>query len=508
MAAGILSMAQEGTVYLVGAGPGRPDLITVRGLDLLRTADCIVCDGLVHPGLLAHARADAQVIHVPKRVGDASVSQDRINDLIVQQALQGRSVVRLKGGDPTIFGRAAEELAAVVEAGLPFEVVPGVTAALGASAYSGILLTDRASCSQVALVTGHEAPDKTGPSLDWAALARFRGTLVFYMGVASLRPITERLAAGGMDADTPCAVVCDATLPTQRVVRDRLCRLADRCQQEGVEPPAVVLVGPCACADERLGWFARLPLFGRTVVVTRDARGNAESARQIMAHGGRVLAFDTVVLRPLPFPKEASDLTGYDWVVFSSPNGVEFFMAALDRMGRDARALGRASIAALGPATAERLRASGIRADLVPEVFTSRDLGRQLIERAGVRGRSVLLLRSGLADHGLMDDLAEAGACVDQAAVYTAEPVRGDASGLLEEIRLGKVQWLTFASASEARAFFDQVPAACLAEGRVRVASIGPVTSRQLRDLGVRVDAEARDHTIQGLIRAMIGERG
>lgn len=506
MAAGIVGMAKEGTVYLVGAGPGRPDLITVRGLDLLKAADCIVCDRLVHPGLLVHARSDAEVIHVPKRVGDESVSQDRINNLIVQQALQGRSVVRLKGGDPTIFGRAAEELAALVEAGVPFEVVPGVTAALGASAYSGILLTDRASCSQVALITGHEAQDKTFSSLDWAALARFRGTLVFYMGVTSLRPIAERLVAGGMDGDTPCAVVADATLPTQRVVRDRLCRLADRCEQEGVAPPAVVLVGPGASADERLGWFARLPLFGRTIVVTRDARGNAESARQIMVHGGRPRALDTLVLRPLPFPKEASDLTGYDWLVFTSPNGVEFFMAALDRMGRDARVLGRASIAALGPATAERLRAFGIRADLVPEVFTSRDLGRQLIAQGGLHHRSVLLLRSELADHGLRDALTEAGARVDQVAVYTAEPVRSDATGLSDEIRMGQVHWVTFASASETRAFFDQVPAALLAEGRVRVASIGPVTSRQLHDLGVRVEVEARDHTIQGLIQAMIGE--
>ena len=506
-------MEQKGIVYLVGAGPGRADLITVRGQELLRQADCVIYDRLAGATLLAYARQDAELIPVPKRIGlpsvPGSVSQDQINDLIVERALAGKAVVRLKGGDPTIFGRVAEEMAVLAGAGIAFEIVPGVTAALGASAYTGILLTDRTSSSQVVFVTGHEAEGKTTSSIDWAHLARFQGAIVFYMGMTNLGGIAQALIQNGMDKATPCAVIADATLPTQRTVRDTLDRLADRCRQEDLQPPAIVVVGRVVGEDDRLAWFSRLPLFGRTIVVTRDARGNAEFAQRIIACGGNPLAHATIRLRPLtegaPFLEVLSRLGRYQWLVFTSASGVEFFFAALDRMGKDARSLGAASVAAIGPATSERLRSLGIKADLVPREFTSLGLGRQLMEGASLKGRDILLLRSELADDELKDLLEAAGAQVDQVAVYTAEPAPGDARLLIEQIREGRVHWLTFASSSESRAFFGQVPADLVSARGVKVASIGPVTSGQLRQLGLKVDAEARDHTLDGLIQAMIG---
>ena len=504
-------MAKNGIVYLVGAGPGRPDLITVRGLELLRSADCIVCDKLSSPALLGYARQDAEIIPVHKRAGPGSATQDQINRLIVQAAQSGKTVVRLKGGDPTIFGRLAEELAVLIEAGIDFEIVPGVTAALGASAYSGILLTDRASSSQVVLVTGHEAEGKTASSIPWPDLARFQGTIVFYMGVTRLCLIADNLISHGMDGRMPCAVVADATLPTQRTLRARLDCLADRCRQEGLEPPAVVIVGPVAAEGDRLDWFDRLPLFGKTVVATRDGLGNVEFAGRLAAYGANALSYATIRLKALTessaFLEALSRLQQYHWVVFSSARGVDYFFEALDRLAKDSRSLAGARVAAIGPATSQRLRSFGIRTDLVPPEFTSSQLAGQLLRQTSLAGQAVLLLRSELADDDLRGQLASAGAAVDQIAVYTAEPTGDSAKAVVEQMQQGKVHWLTFASGSEARAFFDQVPAGLLDTGPTRVASIGPVTSAQLRRLGARVDIEAQVHTLEGIIQAMIGVR-
>ena len=407
--------------YLVGAGPGRADLITLRGAELLKIADCIIADKLANPALLELARKDAEIIHVPKRIGPGSFTQDQINQILVEKALAGKTVVRLKGGDPCIFGRCTEEAALLNEAGIDFEIVPGITAAIAAAEYTGIMLTDRRYSSQVAFITGREAEGKEQTNLDWKVLARFPGTLVFYMGIGTLPVIAEQLMANGMSAETPVALVANATLPTQRVVRAPLDQIVATCGRERIEPPALIIVGPAAQGDAGLNWFMRKPLFGRTVVVTRDAAGNAEMAQKIIARGGNPLEFTTMVLQPLTnrseFLQVLTELTSYDWVIFTSPNGVDMFFDAIGAFDKDARVFASVRLATLGAKTAECLAQYGIKADFVPTVFTGRDLGLQLLSYANLHDKKVLLLRSELASDELVDVLTAGGSpgtrCLD-----------------------------------------------------------------------------------------------
>ena len=284
-------MSKPGFVYLVGAGPGRADLITLRGAELIKTADCLICDKLANPALLEMARSDAEIINVPKRIGPGSFTQDQINQVLVQKALEGKTVVRLKGGDPCIFGRVTEEAVMCNEAGVGFEIVPGVTAAIAASAYTGIMLTDRRYSSQVAFITGREADGKEDTNIDWDVLARFPGTLVFYMGIGSLPTIAAELMKNGRSDQTPVALVANATFPTQRVVRAPLGEIVATCREAQIEPPALIIVGPAAEGDHELDWFMKRPLFGKTVVSTRDDKGNAEFAARIIERGGCPVAF-------------------------------------------------------------------------------------------------------------------------------------------------------------------------------------------------------------------------
>lgn len=500
-------MTNKGIVYLVGAGPGRTDLITLRGAELLKIADCIIADKLANPALLKRARKDAEIIHVPKRIGPGSFTQDQINQILVEKALAGKTVVRLKGGDPCIFGRCTEEAALLNEAGVGFEIVPGITAAIAAAEYTGIMLTDRRYSSQVAFITGHEAEGKEQTNLDWNVLARFPGTLVFYMGIGTLPVIAEQLMANGMSGDMPVALVANATLPTQKVVHASLDQIVSTCQRERIEPPALIIVGAAAQGDAGLNWFMRKPLFGRTVVVTRDAAGNAEMAQKIIARSGNPLEFTTMVLQPLTnrneFLQVLTELTSYDWVIFTSPNGVDMFFDAIGAFDKDARVFASVRLATLGVKTAECLAQYGIKADFVPTVFTGRDLGLQLLSYANLHDKKVLLLRSELASDELTDVLKQGGAQVRDVSIYTAIGQRGDAAGLEEQIRQGQVHWLTFASPSAVRNFFEQVRPDVVNSSRAKIASIGPVTSRELAHFAVRIDVEAPEHTVDGLLDAI-----
>jgi uroporphyrinogen III methyltransferase / synthase len=498
------STGKKGFVYLVGAGPGRADLITLRGAELIRIADCIICDKLAHPMLLENARKDAEIIHVPKRIGVGSFTQDQVNQILVDKASAGNVVVRLKGGDPCIFGRCTEEAVVLNQAGIGFEIVPGVTAAIAAAEYAGIMLTDRRYSSQVAFVTGHEAEGKDQSNIDWSVLAKFSGTLVFYMGVVALPHIAGKLIGAGASPETPAAIIADATLPTQKLVKAPLRRIADACQRELIEPPALIVIGQAATGEEGLNWFMRQPLFGQAIVVTRDLKGNAEVAREILSRGGRPVEFATLAIQPLTerneFLQTLARISGYDWLIFTSPNGVEVFFDALRSLGKDARALGRLQVAALGSKTAEALAKFGIQADFVPTVFTGAQLAKQLIAYANLREKKVLLLRSEIASDELPDLLEDAQARVDDVPIYTATPVKGDTEPLTRQIQQGHIHWLTFASPSSARSFFEQIPSATVLSSSVKVASIGPVTSRQLSELGVRIDVEAAIHTTEGLL--------
>lgn len=502
-------MVKKGFVYLVGAGPGRADLITVRGAEVLRLADCVIYDKLANPALLSLAPKDAEIISVPKRTPAGGFSQEEINRLLVEKASGGKTVVRLKGGDPCIFGRCAEEAAALAEAGIDFEIVPGVTAGIAAADYTGILLTDRQYSSQVVFVTGQEAEGKQQSNIDWKWLAKFQGTIVFYMGMGNLNFITERLMESGSAADTPAAVIADATLPTQRVVKATLGRLSEKCKEEKIEPPAIVIIGAAADSDARLDWFAKKPLFGKNIVVTRDACGNAVFADKIISRGGNPIEFPTMKIRPLTESNEFLRAVArlqraeFDWVIFTSANGVNIFFDALQGLSKDARIFGPAKIAAIGSETAVKLSEFGIKADFVPTVFTGEQLGKQLMCFTGLRDKKVLLLRSQVASMELVELLERAGAEVLNVAVYTAVEQKNETSWLIEKIGRGEVDWLTFASPSSARMFFEQVPIGAVNSGNVKVASIGPTTSEQLKSLGVRVDVTAEEHTIDGLLDAI-----
>ena len=498
---------KKGMAYLVGAGPGRADLITLRGAGLLKSADCIIVDKLANPALLEMARQDAEIIHVPKRIGPGSFTQDQINQILVEKALAGKTVVRLKGGDPCIFGRCTEEAALLNEAGVDFEIVPGITAAIAAGEYTGIMLTDRRYSSQVAFITGHEAEGKEDSNIDWNVLAHFPGTLVFYMGIGTLPTLCEQLMAQGRAAETPVALVANATLPTQRVVRAPLRQIVETCRREQIEPPALIIVGAAAQGEAGLNWFMRKPLFGRSIVVTRDADGNAEMAQKILNRGGNPIEFTTMILVPLTdrteFLQVLTELTDYDWVIFTSPNGVRLFFDAIGALGKDARVFAAIRLATLGAKTAECLAQYGIKADFVPTSFTGRDLGLQLLSFANLRDKKILLLRSELASDELVQVLQEGQAHVRDVSIYTAAPHRGDAGGLAEKIRQGRIHWLTFASPSAVRGFLEQVRPEIANAGQVRIASIGPVTSRELVKFGVRIDVEATEHTIDGMLDAI-----
>jgi uroporphyrinogen III methyltransferase/synthase len=483
---------KKGKVYLVGAGPGKADLITVRGAQLLKTADCIIYDKLANPALLKFANPNTEVIHVPKRIGTRSVTQQEINNLLIEKASSGKTVVRLKGGDPCIFGRGAEEAALLAEAGIDFEIVPGVTAAIAAAEYAGIMLTHRDYSSQVVFVTGQEAEGKQDSNIDWKLLAKFTGTIVFYMAVGNLEFITEQLIKNGIKEDTPSVVITNATLPTQRVAKDSLRLITDKCRQEKIEPPAIVVIGTAADSDNRLNWFMKKPLFGKTIVITRDRRGNAEFAAKIIQCSGNPIAFPTIKLKPLTstnqFLQTLAKLSDYDWIVFTSANGVTFFSDVLQRLDKDCRVFASTKIAAIGS-----------------EIFTSKELGKQLIAFTNLQNKNVLLLRSELASAELVELLTEAKAQVTETPVYAIEPEKSDCDWLKEKITKAKIDWLTFASPSAVKAFFDQIPTDLVNSGSAKVASIGPATSEQLKNLGVRADTEAANHTIDGLLAAIEG---
>ena len=485
----------DGVVYLVGAGPGDPGLMTRRSLDLIAAADVILYDRLIPPGALDEASPDAELKYVGKAPGAASMEQDDINALLVELGRAGRRVVRLKGGDPFVFGRGGEEAEALAAAGVHFEVVPGVTAGVAAPAYAGIPVTHRDMASAVAFVTGHEDPGKeasagAATALDWDALARFPGTLVFYMGVRNLPLISERLRAAGRDPRQPAAVVARGTLSGQRTVTARLDEIAERVSEAGLRPPAVTVIGPVAGLRDTLAWLERRPLHGQVVAVTRARAQASALAARLRELGAEVL--ETPAIRIEPRPVLLARPEQYDVICFTSPNGVSVYFEAL---GRDARALAGAIVAAIGPGTAAELERHGISADVVPERFVAEGLLEALPD---VRGKSVLVARAAEARDVLPDGLRKRGASVHVVPLYdtVAEPLSAEQRRALEG-----ATYVTFTSSSTVRSFLDGDRA--LPEA-VRVVSIGPVTSQTLREHGIEPHVEAARHDIDGLVTAIV----
>jgi uroporphyrinogen III methyltransferase/synthase len=490
-------------VYLVGAGPGDPGLMTRRSLDLIAAADVILYDRLIPAGALAGARPDAQLVYVGKAAGAESMPQERINALLVEHGRADATVVRLKGGDPFVFGRGGEEAEALAEAGVPFEVVPGVTAGVAAPAYAGIPVTHRDAASAVAFVTGHEDPAKAQSAIDWRALAAFPGTLVLYMGVRRLAEIAERLVAAGRPADEPAAVVERGTLPGQRTVTGTLAELADLVARAGVRPPAVTVIGPVARLRDGLAWIERRPLHGRRVVVTRARAQASGLAATLRALGADVVEAPAIRIEPRPLEgalaRALDGIGDYDVVCLTSPNGARLLLAALAARGRDARALAGAAVAASAPATAAELAAGGVRADVVPE----RSVAEALLEALAsvdVAGKRVLVARAADARDVLVDGLRGRGADVDVVALYdtVAEDV-GEATSAA----VAGADYVTFTSSSTVGRFLDAVGAV---PNGARIVSIGPVTSATARERGLAVHVEARRHDVGGLVEALVDD--
>ncbi|HEY8429271.1 MAG TPA: uroporphyrinogen-III C-methyltransferase [Sandaracinaceae bacterium] len=500
---------QPGKVYLLGAGPGDPELITARALRRLREADLVLYDALVHPELLERARPDAARVFVGKRAGRPSERQARIDAQMIEAAKNGKIVARLKGGDPYLFGRGSEEAEALAEAGIPFEVVPGVPSPLAATAYAGISLTHRELSSSVAYVTATESAEKDRSSHDWAKLATATQTLVIFMGMRKLETLMEILMEHGRAPDTPVAVVQWASLPKQRTVVGTVRDIAARARAAGLGLPAITIVGEVVSLRETLRWYDTKPLFGTRVLVTRPAHQTDELSTMLRDEGADPICVPAIRILPpsdrAPLERAVANAGAYRWVVFTSANGVAAFFDEVDRQDKDARVLGAARLCAIGPATAEALRARGLRADVVPSEYRGEGAALAIAERdPDLRGARVLLPRAEVAREALPAMLEARGAHVDVVPAYrTAGPSADDAIALRELVHHRRVDVLTFTSPSTVREVAGALGEAEDAVARFTVACIGPVTAEAARARGWPVHVTPTDYTARGLVEAL-----
>ena len=501
-----------GTVYLIGAGPGDPGLLTLKGQRCLAAADVVVYDYLANDALLVHARPDAARIYVGKRGGDHTLPQDQITALLVEQARAGKIVARLKGGDPFIFGRGGEEAEELRAAGIPFEVVPGVTSAIAAPAYAGIPLTHRDFTSSVAFITGHEDPDKPRSDIAWDKLATGVGTLVFLMGVGNLPEIVTQLTRHGRSPETPVALIRWGTRADQQTVTGTLHDIVDRVAAAGLKPPAVIVVGEVVALREKLRWAEGRPLFGRRIVVTRAREQASALAERLQAEGAEVLEFPAIEIVPPeswePLDAAVGRVGDYRWIIFTSANGVRFFWERLHAAGRDVRDLFGMTVCAIGPATAAGLQSLGVRADIVPAEFKAEALVEAIGTAAGadgLRGSRVLLARAVEARDVLPEELKRRGALVDVVPAYRTVKSAPDAEVLRDMLREGKIHAVTFTSSSTVKHFLELVgeEAETLLKGVV-VASIGPITAETAARHGIVSHIVPENYTIPALAEALI----
>ncbi|MGD0387773.1 MAG: uroporphyrinogen-III C-methyltransferase [Tepidisphaeraceae bacterium] len=498
-----------GIVFLVGAGPGDPGLITVRGARLLEQADVVVYDYLSNPRLLSYC-PQAEVIYVGKKAAEHTMPQEQINALLVEKARSGKRVVRLKGGDPFVFGRGGEECQALVEAGVAFEVVPGITAAIAAPAYAGIPVTHRDFNSSFTLITGHEREDgEPAGDVQWDVIAKLP-CVAFYMGVKSLPRICRTLIENGMPPDRPAATIQWGTMPSQRTVVSTVSRLAQDIAQAKLHAPAMTIIGKVVELRAALAWVERRPLFGQRIVVTRSRHQASEISRKLEELGAEVIEAPTIELHE-PADWSAVDEAlasagGFDWVCFTSVNGVTAARKRLAAIGRDARLFGQAKLAAIGNATAQAIEQDlCLKVDLCPKSFVAEALADELAERKEVSGRKFLLLRADIARPLLRQRLIEGGAReVSDVAIYETRPAKELPPGLIDALNAGRIHWVTFSSSSTARNFLNLLgPDYRQTLSHAKLASIGPVTSATLREAGLTPSAEARTFNIDGLIEAM-----
>lgn len=501
----------QGKVYLLGAGPGDPELITARALRRLGEADLVLYDALVHPDVLEHAKASAQKVFVGKRAGRPSERQARINEQMLEAVREGKTVVRLKGGDPYLFGRGSEEAELLARHGVRFEVVPGVPSPMAATAYAGISLTHRTRSSSVAYLTATESVEKDESSHDWAKLATGPQTLVIFMGMRRLPSLMQRLIAHGRSPDTPAAVVQWASLPQQRVVVGTVANIAERARAAGLGLPALTIVGDVVELRETLRWYDTQPLFGKRVLVTRPAHQSAELASLLRDHGAEPVCVPAIRIAPpedpTPLRRAVAQARIYRWVVFTSKNGVDAFFGEVDRQGWDARVLGGARVCAIGPATSDALKVYGIRPDVVPEEYKGEDAAEAVLAAdPDLAGGRVLLPRAAVARDALPRMLRSAGAEVDVVPAYrTLGPSKADAERLRELVHHHRIDVLTFTSPSTVREVATALGphADAIASGFV-IACIGPITADEARAQGWEVHVVPDEYTAPGLLDALV----
>lgn len=497
-----------GRVYLVGAGPGDPGLLTLRGAECLHEAELILYDGLVNPLLLRHSRAMAERTCRAETSSGRRLHQEEINRRLIEAAREGKTVVRLKGGDPFVFGRGSEEAAALKAAGIPYEIIPGITAATAAAVTTGISLTHRDHASAVAFITGHEDPDKPASALDYSSLAHFPGTLVFYMGLHRLDAITAALIAAGKPASTPACVVCRATQPLQRTVTGTLQDLAGLVKAAELHPPSLVIVGDCVKVRDQARWFEDRPLFGRVIGITRPEDQADDAAHRAYQLGALPVLLPTIEIAP-PEDWSAVDevlgrLNSFDWIVWTSANGVRSLLDRLWQTGGDVRRVGKARLACIGPATASALERYSLRADLVPSEFRAEALAAQLGPH--VANQRVLWARASRGRDVLPEELARAGAILEQVVVYQNRDVSSFPATELGQLERGELDWIALSSPSIARSLARLLTPAARDQigSRTRLASISPVTTAAAREVGLPIDAEATEYTWEGLFQSMI----
>jgi len=493
-----------GICYLVGAGPGDPGLLTLRGKACLEQAEVVIYDYLSNPAFLAFAPATAEKIYVGKKAGAHTRTQDEINALLVEKAASGRIVVRLKGGDPFIFGRGGEEAAALAAAGLKFEIVPGISSAIAGPAYAGIPVTHRAHNTTLTIFTGHEDPTKPETTLDYEAIARAPGTKVMLMGVERIDRITASLQAAGMAAATPVALVRWATTGRQETLTGTLADIAEKVAAAGFQAPAVAVFGDVVNLREELNWFESRPLFGRRIAVTRTRKQAGELVERLRALGADAYELPTIRIEPAPNKREfyqlVSDAHQYDWLVFTSPNGVEAFFEVFYTLFKDARSLGGVRIAAIGPATAAKVRGYRFEVDLQPEKYVAEEIVKAFQTETTVDNLKILLARAEGARDVLATELTRLGAIVDEAVAYRTVPETDDVAGGIARFREEGADVITFTSSSTAENF---VALKLPLPAELKTASIGPITSATMRKLGLDVDIESEVHDIPGLVEAI-----
>lgn len=494
----------NGKVYLVGAGPGDLGLVTLRAKECIEQADVIVYDHLANPEMLGWAREDAEIIYAGKEAGKHALKQDEINALLIEKAREGKQVVRLKGGDPFVFGRGAEEAKAVVDAGIAFEIVPGITSAIAGPAYAGIPVTNRAQNSHVTFFTGHEDPAKTQSSIDYAALAKLGGTQVMLMGVERIEAIAQRMMEQGARKDLPVALVRWATTGRQETLVGTIENIAQRVGDLGFEAPAVAVFGDVVALRENLSWYEKRALSGKRIVVTRTRKQASELSNRLRALGAEIVELPTIRIEPptdlREFAELVQDAHSYDWIVFTSPNGVEAFFEMFFKLYDDAREIGGVRIAAIGPATAQRVKDYHLHVNLQPEEFVAEAIVREFAKQGGVENLRILIARAEKARDVLPKELSGLGAIVDEGFAYRTVPETRDATGARRRLLEEGADLITFTSSSAVENF---VALGLPWPKGMQVASIGPVTSKTAREQGLKIDIQARQYDIEGLVEAI-----